>query len=85
MIYRYTRTSDEVLSVLINAKVQEKDLTSVTQVLSFPETSELDENLVLLELDNSLLDLVNQGERYDELDLFAVSFVHLIYHITTFM
>ncbi|KAJ1527032.1 hypothetical protein ONE63_008576 [Megalurothrips usitatus] len=60
--YKYCRTSDEVLNVLTNAKVSEKDLTPVTQVLSFAEQSDLDENLLLLELDSNLLDILSQGE-----------------------
>lgn len=58
------RTIDEVESVLSNAKVLEKDLKPVTQVLSFSEPSELDENLVLLELDSGLLNILTEGERY---------------------
>lgn len=61
-VCRYNRTIEEVLSVLTNAKVSEKDLTPVTQVLSFSESSELEENLLLLELDNNLLGLLNNGD-----------------------
>ncbi|KAK3915302.1 Sister chromatid cohesion protein DCC1 [Frankliniella fusca] len=62
MASRYNRTNEEVLSVLSNAKVLEKDLSPVTQVLSFSEPNNLEENLLLLELDNSLLELLNNGD-----------------------
>lgn len=61
---RYCRTEDEVQAVLVTAKVSEKDLTPTTQVLSFSEPSEIEDNLFLLELDGGLLDILSHGERY---------------------
>lgn len=51
-------------TVLVTAKVSEKDLTPTTQVLRFSEPSDLEDNLFLLELDGGLLDILSRGERY---------------------
>uniref|UniRef100_A0A2A4JVD1 Sister chromatid cohesion protein DCC1 n=1 Tax=Heliothis virescens TaxID=7102 RepID=A0A2A4JVD1_HELVI len=55
------RTPEEVRKIIKTAKLHESELTEVTQVLRFPDTSQQNHNLKLMLLDDTLLKEIEAG------------------------
>ncbi|XP_013149485.1 PREDICTED: sister chromatid cohesion protein DCC1 [Papilio polytes] len=55
------RTPDDVRKVIKIAKLHESELTDITQVLMFPDASDRNDNLRLMQLDDKLLKEIESG------------------------
>lgn len=55
------RTSEDVRKIIKTAKLQESELTEVTQVLRFPDAASQKQNLSLMLLDANLLKEIEEG------------------------
>jgi hypothetical protein len=64
IFYSYCRTVEDVQTVIQHAKLSDRDLHPLTQVLSFVPTTEVQEKYKFLELDSTLLNILQKGQRY---------------------
>ncbi|XP_047506444.1 sister chromatid cohesion protein DCC1 isoform X1 [Pieris napi] len=55
------RTPEDVRKVIKTAKLHESELTEITQILRFPDTSQCNNNLRLMLLDNNILKNIEEG------------------------
>ncbi|XP_046740184.1 sister chromatid cohesion protein DCC1 [Diprion similis] len=59
---KYRRTADDVQKVITLSKLDESELTGITQVLQFSPESDETSHIKLLELDSHLLQAVKEGD-----------------------
>jgi hypothetical protein len=57
----YTRTKEDLKSMIIHAKLEESNLTNISQSLYYPAISDDIADLKLLELDSHLLQELEAG------------------------
>jgi sister chromatid cohesion protein DCC1 len=57
----YTRTKEDLKSMIIHAKLEESNLTNISQSLYYPALSDDAADLKLLELDSHLLQELEAG------------------------
>ncbi|KAI8123704.1 hypothetical protein FF38_08718 [Lucilia cuprina] len=58
----YVRTLDDVKGIIKHAKLDERNLTQVTQALYYPSADIVSDNLKLLELDDHMLGQIRDGQ-----------------------
>ncbi|XP_053618193.1 sister chromatid cohesion protein DCC1 [Plodia interpunctella] len=56
------RTPEDVRKVIKIAKLHESELTEITQILRFPDPSKRNDNLKLMQLDDNLLKIIEEGK-----------------------
>lgn len=64
IFYSYYRTVEDVQTVIQHAKLSDSDLHPLTQVLSFAPRTEVQGKYKFLELDATLLNNLQKGQRY---------------------
>lgn len=60
--FRYERNSDDVKSMIKHAKLDEKNLTQLTQAIYYPSSNQIQANLKLLELNPHLMKQIEEGQ-----------------------
>lgn len=76
-ILRYERTTEDVKSMIKYAKLDERNLTQISQAIYYPSASDVLDKYKLLELNSHLLAEIQEGQTlcfkgivdYSELDL----------------
>ncbi|XP_034102388.1 sister chromatid cohesion protein DCC1 [Drosophila albomicans] len=58
----YVRTAEDVRTIVKHAKMDERQLTQVTQALYYPDANVVSDNLRLLELDEHMLQQIRTGQ-----------------------
>jgi hypothetical protein len=62
--FSYCRTVEDVQTVIHHAKLSDSDLQPLTQVLYFAPGTEVQEKYKFMELDPTLLNNLQKGQRY---------------------